>query len=599
MTKLLAILGLVLAVGVQAGQETHHALSMYGDVKYGPDFTHFDYVNVKAPKGGMLKLGVVGTFDSFNPFISKGIPAAGLSPQSASYVWDSLTVRSLDEPFTEYGLLAERMEMPEDRSWVIFHLRPQARFADGKPVTADDVKWTFDTLTSKGQPFYSYYYGSVASVDVLGPKSVKFTFKESNNRELPLIVGQLPVLPKHFWQDREFDKVELQTLPLGSGPYRVASFKPGKWVVYERREDYWARDLPVNRGHHNFDRVVMEYFLDETVILEAFKGGAFDFRSENSAKNWATAYDSPALRKGEIIKEEISHELPAGMQGYIYNIRRPVFQNPVLREALAYALDFEWSNQNLFYGQYTRTRSFFENSEMAATGLPSKAELALLEPWRKVLPEETFSREYQPPRTDGSGSPRANLSKAQGLLKSAGYSIRDNQLFTPDGTPVKFEILLYSPAFERITLPFVRNLKVLGVEATVRRIDPQQYTERLRNFDFDMVVATFGQSTSPGNEQRDFWSSDAADRPDSRNLIGIKNPAIDDLVEKLIQADTREELVTRTQALDRALQWGHYVIPQWHIDRYRLAYRHYLKHPKTVPPYGLSTDIWWYQQPGD
>lgn len=597
MTRLLAILVIALTCA-SAHAGSSHALSMYGDVKYGPDFQHFDYVNPDAPKGGTLKLGVVGTFDNFNPYISRGIPAAGLGRLGAGYIWDSLTRQSLDEPFTEYGLLAERIDIPEDRSSVTFHLRKEARFADGKPVTATDVKWTFETLTQKGAPFYSYYYGAVAEVVVLSPHSVKFVFAERNNRELPLIIGQLPILPSHFWADREFDAVNLD-LPVGSGPYRIASFKAGKQIVYERREDYWARDLPVNRGHYNFDRVVIEYFLDETVILEAFKGGAYDFRSENSAKNWATAYESPALRKGEIVKSEIPHQLPAGMQGYVFNTRKPVFADPTLREALAYALDFEWSNQNLFFGQYTRTRSYFDNSPMEATGLPSKAELALLEPFRDQLPEAVFTRTYEPPKTNGSGAPRENLRKAQGMLKRAGYKIVDNQLFSPDGVKVAFEILLYSPAFERITLPFVKNLKVLGVEATVRRIDPQQYTERLRNFDFDMVVATFGQSSSPGNEQRDYWTSDAAKRPDSRNLAGVSHPAVDDLVEKLTRAESREQLIIICRALDRILQWGHYTIPQWHINRHRIAYRHYLKHPETLPPYGLTTDFWWHEPSGD
>ena len=575
-----------------ASAETTHALSMYGDVKYPKDFTHFDYVNPQAPKGGELKLSALGSFDSFNPFISKGDAAAGLSYLGNSYVWDSLTVRSLDEPFTEYGLLAERMDVADDRSAVTFFLRKQATFSDGKPVTAEDVAWTFTTLKEKGAPFFGYYYGSVKNVKVIDKHTVRFTFSEAKNRELPLIIGQLPVLPKHHFEKAGFDKADL-TLPVGSGPYRVADFSPGKRVVYERRADYWGKDLPVNRGHYNFNRIVFEYYLDDTVVLEAFKGGNYDFRQENSAKNWATAYDSPALRSGKIIKEEISHELPAGMQGFAFNLRKPMFQSAVLREAMTLALDFEWSNKNLFFGQYTRTRSYFQNSDMAATGLPSEAELKILNRYRDKLPNEVFEKAYQPPTTDSPAGIRGNLRNAQKMLLDAGYTIRNSQLYTPPGEPVKFEILLGSALFERVVLPLTRNLKTLGIDASVRTVDSNQYLERVRKFDYDMIVATFPQSSSPGNEQRDFWSSEAATRPDSRNLVGISNPVINELVELVIQADSREELIIRCRALDRVLQWGHYVIPNWHIDRYRLAYRSSLAHPENFPPYGLSLDFWW------
>jgi microcin C transport system substrate-binding protein len=363
--------------------------------------------------------------------------------------------------------------------------------------------------------------------------------------------------------------------------------------VYQRRNDYWAKNLPVNRGQYNFDQLSFEYFLDETVSLEAFKGGAYDWRLENSAKDWATGYTSPALAKKEIILEEIRHQLPVGMQAFVMNQRRPLFQNRALREAIGLALDFEWSNQNLFQSQYVRTRSFFQNSEMAATGLPSAAELKILEPFRKQLPEEVFSREYQPPKTDGSGRPRENLQRAQQLLRDAGYTLKQNQLLGAKGEPVKFEILLNSPAFERVALPFSRNLKALGIDASVRRIDPNQYVERVRKFDYDVIIGGFPQSLSPGNEQRDFWHSKAADTPDSRNLIGLRDPVVDALVELIISAPTREDLITRCRALDRVLQWGHHVVPNWHIDRFRVAYRHTLAHPEVSPPYGLPLDAWW------
>ncbi|MDF1780483.1 MAG: extracellular solute-binding protein [Alcanivoracaceae bacterium] len=569
-----------------------HAISIFGDVKYPADFKHFDYVNPNAPKGGELKLSALGSFDTFNPFLSKGDAAAGLSYLGNSYLWDSLTVQSLDEPFSEYGLIAERMDIAKDGSAVTFYLRKEATFADGQPVTSEDVRYTFDTLKEKGRPFYDYYYGSITSAVAIDKHTIKFTFSENTNRELPLIIGQLPILPKHYFDKAGFEKADL-SIPMGSGPYKIASFKAGKSVTYELRDDYWGKDLAVNRGQHNFKKITYEYFLDDTVSLEAFKSGVYDFRAENTAKNWATAYDSPALKAGKIIQEEIKHNLPAGMQGMAFNIRKPIFQDRTLREAMILALDFEWSNKNLFYDQYTRTRSYFQNSEMAATGTPSKAELAILNKWRDKLPEEVFTKEYQPPKTSTASGIRGNLRTAQQMLNAAGYTVKDNQLYNPAGEPIKFEILLGSSAFERIVLPLTRNFKVLGINATVRTVDSNQYLERMRKFDYDMVVATFGQSNSPGNEQRDFWSSAAASRNDSRNVIGIEDPIIDELVEILIQADSREDLVTACRALDRVLQWNYYLIPNWHIDKFRVAYRNNLAHPATLPPYGISLDTWW------
>ena len=583
---LLAPLLLTVITNAQAASASH-AIAMHGTPKYDASFRHFDYVNPDAPKGGTLRRHVIGTFDSFNPYIPKGNAAAG-----TGYLYDTLTTASQDEPFTQYGLLASSIQLADDRSHVTYRLRNEARFADGKPVTAEDVVFSFELLTTQGSPGYAYYYADVEKAEAIDRLTVRFHFRSTENKELPLIVGQLPVLPKHYWQDRDFGKPNLEK-PLGSGPYQVESVQPGRRVVYQRRDDYWGKDLPVNRGQYNFDQLSFEYFLDETVSLEAFKGGAYDWRLENSAKDWATGYTSPALTKKEIILEEIRHQLPVGMQAFVMNQRRPLFQNRSLREAIGLALDFEWSNQNLFQSQYVRTRSFFQNSEMAASGLPSAAELKILEPFRKQLPEEVFSREYQPPKTDGSGRPRENLQRAQQLLRKAGYTLKQNQLFTAKGDPVKFEILLNSPAFERIALPFSRNLKALGIDASVRRIDPNQYVERVRKFDYDVIIGGFPQSNSPGNEQRDFWHSKAADTPDSRNLIGLRDPVVDALVELIINAPTREDLVIRCRALDRVLQWGHHVVPNWHIDRFRVAYRHTLAHPKVSPPYGLPLDAWW------
>ena len=572
---------------------TQHAIAMHGEPAYADGFTHFNYVNPDAPKAGTLRRHVIGTFDTFNPFISRGTAAAGIA-----YLYDSLTVASLDEPFTQYGLLAQSMQVPEDRSWIIYTLRKEARFADGTPVTAHDVVFSFTTLTEKGAPFYSFYYGDVDKVEALDDHRVKFSFKPGDNQELALIIGQMQVLPAHFWKDRDFTNASLD-YPMGSGPYRLVSHEPGRQVVYERRDDYWAKNLPVKRGHHNFDRLTFEYFLDDTVALEAFKGGRYDLRMENRASTWASGYDSPALERGDIQLREIHHSLPAGMQGFVYNLRKPIFQDPVLREALAYAYDFEWANSNLFHGQYRRTRSYFQNSEMEAQGLPDEAEFALLEPLAQHLPPRVFTQTYHPPASDASGRDRKNLIKARQMLLDANYTLENRQLISPDGEPVRFQILLDSAAFERIVLPFAQNLQTLGVTADVRRVDPQQYTERLRKFDFDIVVHVFGQSNSPGNEQRDYWHSDAATRTDSRNIAGISNTGIDALVELLIAAPDRQSLVTRARALDRALQWGHYVIPNWHLDYFRVAYHTSLRHPDKEVPYGFPIDTWWHADNAD
>lgn len=587
--KHFALLILVSLVSLAHAAEPRHAIAMHGEPKYGPDFEHFDYVNPDAPKGGTMSRHVVGSYDSLNPFIPKGTAAAGIEQ-----IYDSLTVRSQDEPFTQYGLLAESMEIPADRGWAVYHLREDAAFADGHPVTASDVVFTFETVREKGSPFYSYYYKNIDKVEAVDKHTVRFTFSEdTENRELPLIVGQMSILPEHYWAERDFSEGSLEK-PLGSGPYEIKEVDPGKRIVYKRRDDYWGKDLPVNQGRYNFDQLVFEYFLDENVAMEAFKGGDYNFRPERNSKLWATAYDSPALKKGNIVQEEIPHSQPVGMQGFVFNERRELFQDRTLRRALGYALDFEWSNKNLFYGQYKRTRSYFQNSELAAKGTPSEAELELLEPWRDQLPDAVFEQKYQPPSTDGEGRPRENLNQARKMLLDAGYDIVDGTLKTPDGEPVEFRILLQSAAFERIVLPFARNLKALGVKADVRKVDKTQYQERMREFNFDMVVGNFPQSNSPGNEQRDFWHSSAAERAGSRNLIGLQSPVVDALVEKIISAPDRQALITRCRALDRVLQWGFHVIPNWHVDYFRLAYRKDLAHPEDMPGYGMALNAWWH-----
>ena len=597
MTRLLTALPLITGLAFCAWAQTAqaadapqpaHGLAMHGDLKYGPDFKHFDYVNPDAPKGGTIRMGAVGTFDSFNAFIIKGTPAG-----ATGFIYDSLMDDAADEPFSQYGRLAETVAMPDDRSWVEFTLRREARWHDGEPVTPEDVIFSFNILVKEGSPFYRFYYGNVAEVVQTGERSVRFNFKPGENRELPLILGQLTVLPKHWWKDREFNKTSLEP-PLGSGPYKISEFEAGRFVKLTRVEDYWGKDIPVNKGFQNFDEIIFDYYRDSNVSLEAFLAGRYDYKSENSSKAWATAYETPAVEKGVLLKKEIHHDRPAGMQGFAFNTRRDLFKDPMVRAALAHGFNFEWSNKALFYGQYARTRSYFQNSDMAATGLPSEAELKLLEPFRDELPKEVFTKEYNPPKGDADGNIRSNLRTASRLLTQAGWVIKDGKRVNAEtGKPFEFEMLLVSPLFERIALPFAKNLEKLGIKMTVRTIDVAQYKRRLDTFDFDMVVATFGQSMSPGNEQRDFWSTSSADREGGRNIMGIKSKAVDAIVEQLIAAPTREALVTACKALDRVLQWGHYIIPNWHAPYDRVAYWDKFGRPEVTPTRGNQFFAWW------
>lgn len=589
MRKTISGLILAAAMAAPAAAETvtkTHALSLIGEPQYEEGFAHLDHVNPDAPKGGTLRLSAFGGFDSLHPYIPKGNPSG-----AAGQAIESLMDTHLGEPSAEYGLIAESVEHPDDYSWVIFNLRPEARFHDGSQVTAEDVAFSFEMLKSQGRPFFRYYYRNVVETEIQSPTRIKFSFSESGNRELPQIMGQLPVLSKTWWSTRDFTATTLEA-PMGSGPYRVAEVEPNRRIVLERVKDYWGADLGINRGRYNYDRIQYEYFADRTAVLEAFKGYVYDFRNENSSKDWATAYDFPAARKGDVVTALIPHSRPTGMQGFIYNLRRPVFADPVLREALAYAFDFEWANDNLFFGQYTRTESFFSNTELAMRGLPSDAELALLEPLRGQIPDAVFTTEYKPPSTRG-GSIRKNLGAAFGLLKESGYTFENKQLRTPEGKPVAFEILLADPQFERIVLPFTQNLQRMGVTATIRTVDDAQYQNRIRAFDYDMVVGTISQSESPGNEQRDFFGSEAADRAGSRNLIGLKSEAVDKLIDAIIFAPDREALITATRAMDRVLLHSHLVIPQWHISASRIAYWNKFGRPDKDPKYGPDVLSWW------
>ncbi len=565
-----------------------HGIAMHGDLKYGANFDHFAYVNPDAPHGGTLHLAAIGTYDSLNPFILKGI-----APVSNGFLFDTLMAQSQDEPFSEYGLVAETIETPPDRSWVEFTLRKEARFHDGSPITVADIIWSFNSLKTKGHPFYRNYYSSIVKAEAVAERTVRFSFSAGSNRELPLIIGQMPILSKSYWEKRTFDKTTLET-PLSSGPYRIETMDTGRSITYQRVADYWGKDLPVNRGRYNFERIRIDYYRDGTVALEALKAGAYDMREENMAKNWAMAYDVPAVRDGLLKKVEIHNDEPQGMQGFFYNTRRAVFQDRRVREALAYAFDFEWSNKNLFYGAYTRTTSYFANSDLAARGLPSGSELAVLAPFRGKVPDEVFSREYQPPVGDGSGQIRDNLRKALELLKQAGWSVKGQRMVNEaTGQPMEFEVLLASADFERIVLPFVHNLERLGITARVRTVDVTQYQNRMDTFDYDMVVEHLGESLSPGNEQRDLWGSEQVSREGSRNVAGVHDPVVDQLVAQVIAAPDRDALVTRVRALDRVLLWGFYAIPHWHLNIYRVAYWDKFGRPAVTPRYALGLETWW------
>lgn len=568
-----------------------HGIAMHGDLKYPPEFTHFDYVNPSAPKAGHITQSALGTFDSFNPFIIKGTDADGLG-----LMYDTLLSRAQDEPFSLYGLLAKSIELPLDRSWVIFNLHPSARFSDNTPLTAEDVKFTFETLIEKGKPFYRAYYADIKDVEVLSTHRVRFNFVNNKNKELPLIIGEVPILPKHYWEGRDFEKPNLD-IPIGSGPYTIESFDAGRSMSYQLNTEYWGHDLPVNQGRHNFNKLTYDYYRDGTVAMEAFKAGEYDFRLENSSKRWATSYSGPMFEDGRVITQALEHQNPTGMQAFVLNTRRAQFSDPLVRQALTIAFDFEWTNKNIFYNAYTRTHSFFSNSEMAATSLPTAEEINILEPIRHQVPAEVFTQIYRAPETDGSGQIYKQLRQAKRLLMKAGWVFKDGKLINAtSGEQLSFEMLLVQPAFERVVSPFIRNLERLGIKASIRLIDVSQYINRMRQYDFDVIVGSFGQSSSPGNEQRNYWHSEGADIEGSRNLIGIKDPAVDYLVEQIIQAPDRESLVLRTRALDRVLQWNHFVIPQYHINKYRVAYWDKFSMPSIRPKYDLGFDTWWSKE---
>ena len=576
-----------------------HGLSLFGEVKYPEGFKRFDYVNPDAPKGGAVRQIAVGTFDNFNPVVS-GVK--GAIAGAVGLIYEALTIASLDEVSTEYGALAESVAYPDDFSFVTYRLRAEATWHDGKPVTPDDVIFSLNAL-KKHHPFYSAYYRHVTRVEKTGERDVTFTFDAPGNRELPQIVGQLMVLPKHWWEGtndagvkRDISATTLEP-PLGSAAYKIKGFDPARSVTLERVKNYWGRDHNFNIGRHNFDELRYEYFRDGTVAIEAFKGDQVDWRTENSAKNWATAYDFPAVKDGRVVLEEFPNRSSGVMQAFALNIRRDKFKDARVRRALNFAFDFEEMNKQLFYGQYKRIASYFEGTELASSGLPEGRELEILETVRTEVPAEVFTTPYSNPVGGSSEAVRSNLREGLKLLKEAGYEVRDRKLVdSKTGAPFELELLSDDPSSERIMLFFKPSLERIGLTVSVRTIDPTQYENRLRTWDFDVVLATWPESLSPGNEQREFWGSHAADMPGSRNIVGIKNPAIDKLIERVIFTKDRADLVAATKALDRVLLNHHYVVPQFTYPFHRTARWDRFGRPAEMPKYGLSAfpDIWWY-----
>ena len=567
--------------------EKTHGIAMHGKPKYEESFTHLDYVNPNASKGGVVRFGSYGSFDNLNRVAFKGSKAAGLG-----YVNDTLMRRVWDEAFSLYGLIAEFVEMPEDRSSVTFYLNPKATFHDGSPITRDDVLFSLETFQTKGTPNQKKTYGKVVSTELIGNHGIKMVFVNNEDKELPLIVaGFLPIIPKKYYENIDVTKTFLD-IPLGSGPYTIESLDPGRQIKYKRVENYWAKDLPVNKGLYNFDTIIYDYYKDSNVLVEAFKVGEYDFRREYNVKRWLSEYDFKAVDSGEVILKEMNNDRPVGMNGLVMNTRKNIFNNRNVRLALSYAYDHEWINKTIYQNAYVRTDSFFDNSPLSSSGLPSDAELKLLNPWRDQIPSEVFAETFTPPKTDGSGNARENLLQAKEILQEEGWIIKNDKL-TKDGQEFKFEFLIVSPSDEKIALAYQSNLKKLGITMEVRTVDSSQYQARLLNYDFDMIKRYWGVSLSPGNEQQFYWGSEVGKKDGSRNYPGINSPSVDALIEKLISAKNREELTTAIHALDRVLLWGHYVVPLYHSNKDRIAYWDFFEYPEKIPLYGIVIESWW------
>jgi microcin C transport system substrate-binding protein len=587
----LAVLVLALVPG-PAGAGVSHGLSVFGDLKYAADFKHFEYVNPNAPKGGEIRTYGIDSFDTLNPFLLRGVP-----PTAVALLFDTLMVRALDEPDAMYGLVAGSVEMPDDKSWIAFRLRPEARFHDGTKVTAEDVVATFELLLDKGHPRFKLLYEGVAGVTAPDAATVRFDFKPGPQRDLPVRLAELPVLSRAYYEKVPFDRTTVEP-PLTSGPYRVGRIEPGRRIEYVRVPDWWAKDLAVSRGTYNFDRVRIEYFRDRDVALEGFFAGAYDYREEFTARDWSTKYaDKPAVQSGLIVRETLPDNTPSGVQAWFFNLRRERFADRRVREALDLAFDFAWTNQNLFYGLYERTSSMFENSNLAAREPPGPDELALLEPLRGKVPEEVFTTPFKSPVAGDAAKFRAQLRRAAELLRAAGWTVRDGKLRNAKGEAFEIEFLIFESGFQRIINPYIRNLERLGIDAKIRVVDVANFINRRLSYDFDVVIERYVQNLTPGIEQREYWGSQAAAMQGSRNLAGIRDAAVDALIEKVIAAKDRPSLVSATRALDRVLMWNRYSVPQWYKGVHNIAYWNKFSRPAVAARYDLPVlETWWYDE---
>ncbi|MCZ6605910.1 MAG: extracellular solute-binding protein [Alphaproteobacteria bacterium] len=588
--RLLAVaLTLTVAIAAPARAEPSHGLAMHGLPKYGPGFSHFAYTNPDAPKGGSVTYAAIGSFDSLNPWVVQGQAAAGVR----ALMYETLMKRAWDEPFTLYGLLAETVEVARDRSWIAFTLNGQARFSDGRPVTVEDVIFSLELIRTKGRPNSRTTFNKIVAVEETGPGAVRFSFADGSDRELPLLVaGFLPILSKAYWQDREFAATTLEP-PVSSGPYLVDRVDPGRAVVYRRDPDYWGADLGVNRGQFNFDRITYDYYRDGDVALEAFKSGDYDFRYEFDAGRWATQYDFPAVAAGDVTIETVSHGMPSGLRGFAFNLRKPMFQDRLVRQAFVLAFDFERVNRVLLHSAFTRTGSMFDNSGLRPRGYPGNGELRLLARWWGEVPDEVFGPAWVPPATDGSGTDRTNLGAARELLRAAGWRVADGRLVDGSGAPFDFEILLVDPSDEGLALAYAEGLERLGIAVRVNLVESAQYQARLEDFDFDMAIRRWGVTLSPGNEQQNYWSSATARAAGSRNTAGVADPAVDALIDALVGARFRNELVTAARALDRVLMWNYYVVPLYYQPGFNMARWNRIEMPDIISTYGPVQESFW------
>lgn len=585
-----------------------HGFALYGDLKYPADFQHFDYANPSAPKGGELKLMGFGSFDTLNPYTLKGISPYNTPGQfmfGFSELNETLLIGtgdyapSADEPQSAYGLLAQTIRYPEDIAWVEFNLQPDAYFHDGHLIDAHDVVFSYQTLLNKGHPRFQQSFLGIASVNALSKRVVRFEFKEKHQRANILRAGELPVLPEHFWQDKDFNRSS-EITPLLSGPYRVSDFKMGQQITFTREHNFWGKDLNVYQGRYNFDHVTIDYYRDQSVAFEAFKAGRFDLFYDYTAKNWAMAYDFPALRDGQVVKEEISHQIPSPTQAFFFNTRRPIFQDKRVRQALSLLFDFEWTNKSLFNDAYQRNLSYYPNSSFSAEGIPDAKERALLEPFKKHLPEDLFTRAFSLPKTKANGNIRKQMKQAGQLLKQAGWELKGSRLVHKETKkPFEFEILIRQAGIQRVILPFIKNLERIGITAIPRLIDTAQYKVRLDQFDYDMTTVSLSQGHAPSYEQRDYFHSSTSKIEGSQNYAGVDNLVVDALLEKVLSASTRDELIIAMKALDRVLLWSHYSIPNWHLNYHRLASWQKFERPRSsksdLSPYKLGVENWWFK----